>query len=227
VLTPVESHSPVVLRQSAETAMPAASRTGGEEITLAAGEILFREGDPRRFVYRVETGALCLYRSRPDGGQDVLEFAFPGDLVGIGYLDSHVAAAQATMVTSLACLPREAHDPAAEQSTRARSRLTASIEREVAFLKDALVNRARPEPLRRVAALFVTLSRQNGYEGRDPDVIVDSLKCGTVAGHLGMSVDALAQELAELEARGLIEPCDKGLRLLDVDTLMRLADGLD
>jgi len=227
VLTPVESESPFVLRQGAETAMPAASRAHVEEITLAAGEILFREGDPRRFVYRVETGALCLYRSRPDGGQDVVEFAFPGDLVGIGYLDSHVAAAQATMITSLSCLPRDAHDPAAEQSARSRSRLTASIEREVAFLKDALVQRARPDPLRRISALLVTLSRYNTYEGRAPEVITDTLKCGAAADHLGMSVDVLARELAELEARGLIEPCDQGLRLLDIDTLTRLADGLD
>ena len=64
-----------------------------------------------------------------------------------------------------------------------------------------------------------------GYEGRDPAVITDSLKCGAAAGHLGMSLDALAQQLAELEARGLIETCDKGLRLLDVDALERLVDG--
>jgi hypothetical protein len=37
----------------------------------------------------------------------------------------------------------------------------------------------------------------------------------------------LAQQLAELEARGLIEPHEKGLRLLDIDALLRLADGLD
>jgi CRP/FNR family transcriptional regulator len=178
-------------------------------------------------VFKVETGALCLYRSLPDGGQDVLEFAFPGDLVGLGYLDSHVSAAQATMITSLRCLPRDRLDPVLERSVRSRSRLTTAIEREVAYLKDALVQRQRAAPLRRVAALFVTLSRYNGYEGRDPAVITDSLKCGAAAGHLGMSVDVLAQQLAELEARGLIETCDKGLRLLDVDALERLVDGRD
>jgi CRP/FNR family transcriptional regulator, anaerobic regulatory protein len=226
VLNPVESHSAVVPREVADATETAASRPRADDIrTLAAGEILFREGEPRSHVYCVETGALCLYRSLPDGSQDVLEFAFPGDLIGLGYLDSHVSAAQATMGTTLRCLPREALDPALDES--ARSRLTVAIEREVAFLKDALVQRARPGPLRRVAALFVTLSHHNGYEGRDPAVITDSLKCGAAAGHLGMSVDVLGQQLAELEARGLIEPCEKGLRLLDIDTLLRLADGLD
>ncbi len=228
MLTPVELHSPVVSRETAHAAETAAPRLRGEDIcTLAAGEVLFREGDARSHVYRVETGALCLYHSLPDGGRDVLEFAFPGDLVGLGYLDSHVSAAQATMVTSLACLPRSAVDGLVEQNTRARTRLTAAIEREVAYLKDTLVRRARPAPLQRVAALFVTLSRYNAYEGREPAVITDCLTCGVVAGHLGFSVDALARELAELEARGLIEPHEKGLRLLDINALERLGDGLD
>jgi CRP/FNR family transcriptional regulator len=228
VLTPVESQSPIVPREAAEPTPNAASRLNTEGTrTLAAGEILFQEGDARTHVYRVESGALCLYRSLSDGSRDVLEFAFPGDLVGLGYLDSHVSAAQATMITSLSCLPRDLPEATLEQSVRTRSRLTAAIEREVAYLKEALGGRARPGPLRRVAALFVTLSRYNTYEGRDANVITDSLKCGAAADHLGLSVDVLAQQLAELEARGLIEPCAKGLRLLDLDTLMRLADGLD
>ncbi len=228
MLTPAESQSPVVAREPADVADTAVSRLRANEArTLAAGEILFRAGEARTQLFRVEAGALCLYRILPDGSQDVLEFAFPGDLVGLGYLDSHVATAQATMATSLSCLPRSAVETAVEQSARSRTRLTAAIEREVAYLKDALVRRAQPEPLQRVAALFVTLSRYNAYEGRDPGVITDSLKCGTAAGHLGMSVDTLGQQLAELEARGLIEPCAKGLRLLDIDALERLGDGLE
>ncbi len=148
MLNPVESISSVVSRESSAAAETAASRLHGDEVrTLAAGEVLFREGDARSHVFRVETGALCLYRSLPDGSQDVLEFAFPGDLVGLGYLDSHVSAAQATH-DHVAQLPA-ARARSIRRSSRARaraSRLTAAIEREVAFLKEALGPRARPEP---------------------------------------------------------------------------------
>jgi CRP/FNR family transcriptional regulator len=68
------------------------------------------------------------------------------------------------------------------------------------------------------------LSRYNAYEGRDPTLVTDSLKCGVVAGYLNMTVDQLAAQLAELERRGLIEPCDRGLRLKNLDALERLAD---
>lgn len=195
--------------------------------TLAAGEILFREGDPRSHIYRVERGSVCLFKQRADGKRDVIEFAFPGDLVGLGYLDNHVAGAQATMDTALTCLPRSQDVPADEKSTGVASRLSAAIEREVAFLNDAQKRKALSEPLGRIAALFVTLARCNAYEGRDPTLLTDSLSCGVVAGYLDMTVDDLAHWLTELKARDLVEVCDRGLRLTNLSELERLSDTAD
>lgn len=223
MLTLAETQSTSLPREATKGS-PAQNRALAELRTLSPGEVLFHEGDPRSHVFRVESGVLCLYKRRADGTQDVLEFAFPGDLVGLGYLESHVTGAQATVETSLSCLPRTALDPAAEKSPRLRGRLTASIEREVAFLKESLLQQRRPRAVQRVAALFVTLSRYNVYEGRDPSLITDSFKCGVIAGYLDMSVDYLAAQLTELEARGLIEPCDRGLRLKNLDALEALAD---
>ena len=104
------------------------------------------------------------------------------------------------METSLSCLPRSALEPTLERSPNIKSRLTAAIEREVAFLKETDERAGRPKPLERIAALFVTLARCNAYEGRDPSVLTDSLSCGVVAGYLDMSLDDLAHWLTELEA---------------------------
>jgi CRP/FNR family transcriptional regulator len=225
VLTLVEPHNAVSGRESAKALVPAGDAGDCEVLTLRPGQTLFREGDARSHVYRVERGALCLYKNRIDGTQDIFEFAFPGDLVGLGYLDSHVCGAQAAMETSIICLSRTALDPAAERNARTRARLTAAIEREVNYLKESLLRGEHPSALERVAALFVTLSRYNAYEGREPTLITDSLKCGVVAGYLNMSVDELAAQLTAMEARGLIEPCAKGLRLKDLDCLEKIADG--
>ena len=224
MLTLVEPHSAISGRETAKAVEPAGDASDCEVLTLRPGETLFREGDTRSHVYRVERGALCLFRSRADGGQDIFEFAFPGDLVGLGYLDSHVSGAQAAMETSLICLSRTALDPSAERNARSRARLTAAIEREVTFLRESLLRSGHAGPLERVAALFVTLSHYNAYEGREPTLITDSLKCGVVAGYLNMSVDQLAAQLSEMEARGLIEPCEKGLHLKDLDGLEKIAD---
>ncbi|KAB2943661.1 Crp/Fnr family transcriptional regulator [Hyphomicrobium sp.] len=191
---------------------------------LVAGEFLFREGDQRSHVYRVEKGSICLFKERLDGSRDVIEFAFPGDLVGLGYLDSHVSSAQATMETALSCLPHSALEPVLDKSPGSKSRLSAAIEREVAFLKEAQVHTGQSKALERIAALLVTLARCNAYEGRDPAIIADSLSCGVVAGYLNMSIDELAGALKELESRDLVEASTKGLRLKNLDMLEHLAD---
>jgi CRP/FNR family transcriptional regulator len=211
------------ISESARTASTAAEGFR----TLAAGEVLFREGDARSHVYRVEKGSICLFKERGDGAQVVLEFAFPGDLVGLGYLDNHVSGAQATMETALSCLPRSALEPVLERSPNTKSRLTAAIEREVAFLKETRERAGRSKPLERIAALFVTLARCNAYEGRDPSVLTDSLSCGVVAGYLNVSVDELAHWLTELESLDLVEAVPNGLLLKNLDELEKLADGAD
>ena len=105
---------------TSESARPSADEpkavAGNELRTLAAGEVLFREGDPRSHVYRVETGAICLLQVPPrrHAGRDRVRL--PWRPLGLGYLDSHVSGAQATMETQLSCLPRSALEPTLERT---------------------------------------------------------------------------------------------------------------
>ena len=90
--------------------------------------------------------------------------------------------------------------------------------------KDAVLFR---DAMERAAAFFVVVSRNNGYEGRDPAVITDDLSCGTVAGMLGIDIDTLADVLLDFKRRDLVAVTDSGmLRLRDIEALDRLSDGL-
>lgn len=202
-----------------------AAEAGRDVRTLSAGDFLFQEGDPRTHAFRIESGGICVYKTLPDGGRDVLEFAFSGDLVGLGYHGNHVATAQATTQTSVSCLPSTAQEPVTKKSRPAKAGGSTALEREAALIHQAVVSACKTRPIERVAALFVTLSHFNSYEGRVPDIITDSLKCGVVAGYLNMSLDLLTAQLTELETQGLIEPATNGLRLKDLPALEKLADG--
>ena len=68
---------------------------------LQAREHIFFDGDPKDYVYQVEKGAVCLYKTLPDGRRQIVDFAYPGDLIGLSTLTSHVFSAQAIALTRL------------------------------------------------------------------------------------------------------------------------------
>ena len=73
--------------------------------SFAAKEHVFTEGDPRSNLYRVESGAVCLYKVMGDGRRQVLGFAYPGDLVGLGACNDHQCNAQVTKRSQLRSVP--------------------------------------------------------------------------------------------------------------------------
>jgi len=191
---------------------------------LAANEILFHVDEPRDFLYRVETGSICLYEPRLNRGHAVIDFAFPGDLVGLGFLKSQTCTARAMVETRVSCVPIASMDSFVAGDTKAEAKLALAIEKEFELHKTSLVEAGHHNPIERVAALLVALSHINKHEGRDPNVIDASWQCAFVADQLELSIDRLAHILVEFEKRGLIESCPaRGLRLKDLATLEGLA----
>ena len=191
--------------------------------SLASNELLFSIGDPKTHFYAVESGALAVYEPRWNGHRAIIEFAFPGDLVGLGFLQTHTCSARATIDTRVQCLPLSAQDHLFADDPRAQARLADAIEREVEFLRKSSVRFSQQNPLGRLAAFLLTLSRENEQEGRDATVLVQPLQCGVVADFLALSVERLASLLVQLERRGLIETCAQGLHLTDIAALESLA----
>jgi CRP-like cAMP-binding protein len=80
-------------------------------------------------------------------------------------------------------------------------------------------------PLARVAALLLSISQNNRYEGRDAKTVPDALTSGFVADLLGVDIGTLAALLVDLRRRGLVEGGPDGtLQLKDVEGLQQLVN---
>lgn len=81
------------------------------------------------------------------------------------------------------------------------------------------------QPLVRVAALLLSISQNNLYEGRDAQTVPDALTSGFVADLLGVDIGTLAALLVDLRQRGLIENgSNSTLRIKDVNGLEKLVN---
>lgn len=202
---------------------PASPDTGVVLQTVDTGEILFQAGDERT-LYRIERGAVCHYMLWADGRHDVIEFAFPGDIVGLGHLREHVSTAQAMVDTVVSLVSGETFSAALDSDDRLAFQLSAAVEREFDYLRDKSIAAAHVPAAARVANFLLALSSMNGREGRETDLIPDQITAGFVADKLNMSIDKLGAALLCLKKEGAVKETPAGLRIVDQHTLQRLAE---
>ena len=192
--------------------------------SLARGEILFRTGDKRGKIYRVESGALCHYLRWDDGRREIVEFAFPGDIVGFGQLQSHVSTAQAMVETTVGLVPEREFDELLATDGQLAARFTAAGDREFEYLREVMVKSGEGKPVERVASFLSALSHMSEVEGRDPTLVAEEITSGEVAKHLDLTMDMLVAALRELERRGMVTAAGNGrLRISDLRALEKLA----
>jgi CRP/FNR family transcriptional regulator, anaerobic regulatory protein len=187
------------------------------------GEFLFHPGDDRS-LYRIESGAICHYMLWADGRHDVIEFAFPGDIIGLGHLRHHVSTAQAMVDTVVSLVSESEFEAALETDDRLSFRQASAVEREFEHLREkTLMDGPRPAAAK-VANFLIAISSANGPEGRDAAFIADDITAGFVADKLDMSIDKLGAALLSLKKQGAVKETANGLRIVDMTMLKRLAD---
>ena len=92
--------------QFERTPLPTSQRSGLEALDeklahapikkIGAREHLFLEGDVKTHVYKVEVGTVLIYKILPDAKRQVIDIAFPGDLIGLGTVRDQPFSAQAS-----------------------------------------------------------------------------------------------------------------------------------
>ncbi len=190
---------------------------------LSLDESLFHEGETKTHVYRLDAGIICVSAPRLNGPPEIVEIVFPGNLIGLGFLKRNIHNAKAIVDSRVSCWSLDAIPTLVEESATAKRRQAEATEREFEYRRNALCGLTVNRPVERVAAFLVAISRLNEIEGRDPNVISDTLHCGAVASYLGLNIDALQEALVELQSRALIEQCPAdGLRICDRDSLDEL-----
>ena len=193
---------------------------------VATGATVFQPGEQRR-LYRVESGAICHYIRSADGQYEVIEFAFPGDIIGLGCLPTHVSTAKAMVDTCVCVITDVDLDHAFTNNKRLFFRHAEAGEREFDYLRNKSLNANLLPPIQRVANFLLAIVSINASEGRAPLIVTDDISSGYVAEQLQMSIETLATALLSLRRSGLVDVSDSGLRILDIAALETLASSME
>lgn len=189
---------------------------------LESKEHVFCEGDPRLHVFRVEEGVIAIYKTLCDGRRRIIDFAYPGDLLGLGVLDEHILSAQATSPAKVRCFSAASLEAMAEHDAELALKLYKSVCQELAATRSLLVTVGQRSAVERLAAFLLTLHRRSG----DGDVVTLAMRRSDIADLLGLTIETVSRTLTKLRTMGVIDVAQGGttVALLDVARLTDLAN---
>lgn len=199
---------------------------GGNIRVLDAKEHLFCEGDPASHVYLVEAGHICTYRMMSDGRRQVIDFAYPGDMVGLGALGEHAVNAQATVKSRVRCVPLAVLHAVSRDDSRLGQQLYEAVSKELLAARELLFTVSQRTATERLASFLLALSRRNARHGADPTQIVLPMTRTDIADFLGLTIETVSRTFTKFRSDGLIdlEQCIL-VTLLDAEALAQVAAG--
>lgn len=198
----------------------------GKPRIVAARDHVYRQGEPATHFYRVASGHVCVYRLLPDGRRQVINFAFPGDFIGLGAREDHASSAQAGSKCLLTSYPVGALRDIAGRSPALGLELYDAMTDELAAARDLLVTVSQRTASERLATFLVALSRRNRRRGEDDSEIVLPMTRTDIADFLGLTIETVSRTFTKFRNQGLIDLEQCVLVVLrDLDGLERLAGG--
>jgi CRP/FNR family transcriptional regulator, anaerobic regulatory protein len=188
---------------------------------LSAKEHVFCEGDERAHVFRIEEGVVAVYKTLADGRRQIIDFAYPGDLIGLGVLEEHMLSAQATCAAKVRCLSASALERMAESDAHLALKLYKSVCQELAATRNLLVTVGQRSAVERLAAFLIGLHRRTALKGSS--AITLAMRRSDIADLLGLTIETVSRTLTKLREMGVIEFEQGGTRV-NLRDLNRLSD---
>jgi CRP/FNR family transcriptional regulator, anaerobic regulatory protein len=202
------------------------SLTDGPTQMFDAKEHVFCEGDPAGHIYRIEAGNVCIYKMLPDGRRQVIDFAYPGDLVGLGAADEHQLSAQAMSRTRVRRIPLNALRQAVRDDSRVGLKLLETLSSDLHASQEFVVTLGQRCAHERFAAFLQALSRRNRRSSEDPGEFVLPMTRTDIADFLGLTIETVSRLFTKFRAAGIIEISQCVLiKILDHGKLAGLAEG--
>ena len=195
---------------------------------LHRGDFLFHNGDRFRSLYVVKTGSLKTFAPSTEGGEQVLGFHLPGEIIGLDAIDNDAHACSAKVLeTSAIC---EIPFPRLEELTAAipslQHQMFRLLSKEIAHDTDMLLLLGKKSAEERLSAFLLSMSRRLAKRGLSPTDFYLSMSRHDISNYLGLAVETVSRLFTRFQEDGLMRVDRKHIELFDLDGLESVVNGV-
>jgi CRP-like cAMP-binding protein len=169
-------------------------------------------------LFVIHSGWLVAFTQLSDGGRQIFNFWLPGEVFGVEFIAFRTAPYCVASMT--ACrIARVSREAVANTAGNAGTALAALACSNSLMLRERIVSLGRRNAVSRVVHLLLELTlRGRIASGSDDPLPLTQLE---VADSTGLTATYVNRIFRRMRDRGQLDVSRHGLRLLDVDTLMR------
>jgi len=195
---------------------------------LHRGDLLFRSGDRFRSLYVVKTGSLKSFAANPDGGEQVLGFHLPGEIIGLDAIDrlSHAYCTKVLETSAICEIPFRRLEELTATIPGLQHQLYRLLSKEIGHDTDMLLLLGKKSAEERLAAFLLNMSKRLQRRGLSSTDFHLSMSRHEIGNYLGLAVETVSRLFTRFQDDGLLGVDRKHIELFDMDALEILADGM-
>jgi CRP/FNR family transcriptional regulator len=159
-----------------------------------------------------------------NGRRQIFDFAFPGDLIGLGASAFYSCGAQAIGSVQLKSIPLSRLYELASRDPGLALGLYHAISSELEATRDLLLTLGQRDATERVAVFLLTLSQRNVRAGKNPCLLAIPMTRSDIGDLLGTTIETVSRCLTRLRQQKLIDVIRGSLiQIIDMDGLKAVA----
>jgi len=185
------------------------------------GDYIFRTGERFHSLYVVKTGSVKTYAPSTEGGEHVLGFHLPGELIGLDAIEKEVHTCSAKVLeTSAICeVPFSRLITLSGSIPSLQHQLYRLLSKEIGHDTEMLLLLGKKSAEERLAAFLLSMSKRLHKRGLSPTDFYLSMSRHEIGNYLGLAVETVSRLFTKFQDEGLLKVDRKHVELLELDVL--------
>jgi CRP/FNR family transcriptional regulator, anaerobic regulatory protein len=194
---------------------------------LHRGDFLFRDGDRFRSLYVVKTGSVKTFAPSPEGGEQVLGFHLPGEIIGLDAIDkdAHACSAKVLETSAICEIPFARLEELTAIIPSLQHQMYRLLSKEIGHDTDMLLLLGKKNAEERLAAFLLSMSKRLHKRGLSATDFYLSMSRHEIGNYLGLAVETVSRLFTRFQEDGLMRVDRKHIQLKDVNALEALVGG--
>jgi len=194
---------------------------------LHRGDHLFRNSDRFRSLYVVKTGSVKTYTPSEDGGEQVLGFHLPGEIIGLDAIERerHNCSAKVLETSAICEIPFPRLEELSSSIPSLQHQMYRLLSKEIGQDTEMLMLLGKKNAEERLATFLLSLSQRFKKRGLSPTDFYLSMSRHEIGNYLGLAVETVSRLFTRFQDEGLLKVERKHVELLDLDRLESIVCG--